>query len=125
MLLDSSAWIEFFEGVGKYKRVAEVLKSEENHTCIVTVAEVVNWCLRNNLESKIMEYIEGIAKGSKILNLTVEITAAAGRLNFERKKFEKNWGMLDSLILSTALFYNLRVLTKDPQFKDLPDVEML
>ena len=125
MLLDSSAWIEFLEGTEKSKKVVDVLKSEENYTCIVTIAEVVNWCLKNNLKTKITEYVEGIVKGSEILNLTMEIVTAAGKLNYERKKIEKNWGMIDSLILSTALFYNLKVLTKDAQFKDLPNVEML
>lgn len=125
MLLDSSAWIEFLEDAEKSKKVVDVLKAEENYTCIVTIAEVVNWCLKNNLETKITEYVKGIAKGSEILNLTMEIVTAAGKLNYERKKIEKNWGMIDSLILSTALFYNLKVLTKDAQFKDLPNVEML
>ena len=125
MLFDSSAWIEFFEGANKSKEVEEVLKSEEIYTCIVTIAEVVNWCLKNNIENKISDYIEGIRNGSTILNLNGQIVIVAGKLNYERKKMIKNWGMVDSLILSTALFYNLKILTKDSQFKDLSNVKIL
>lgn len=125
MLFDSSAWIEFFEGTEISKRVEEVLKSEENYTCIVTIAEVVNWCFKNNLESKISEYVEGIINGSTILDLNIQIVTVAGKLNYERKRTVKNWGMMDSIILATSLFYNLGILTKDSQFKDLPNVELL
>lgn len=125
MLLDSSAWIEFFKGTGKSERVGDALKSEESYTCIITIAEVVEWCLKNNLEGRISEYLEGIINGSTILDLNKQIVTIAGKLNHERKKAVKNWGMMDSLILSTALFYNLKVLTKDSQFKDLLNVELL
>lgn len=125
MLLDSSAWIEFFKGTEKSKRVEEVLKSEDNHTCIVTIAEVINWCLKNNLEIKLHEYVDGILKGSTVLDLNMQIITAAGRINYERKKNVKNWGMIDSMILATSLFYDLKILAKDPQFKDLPNVELL
>ena len=89
MLLDSSAWIEFFRGTDNCKKVENILTTEENFTSIVTFAEIVNWCLRNRLE------------------------------------IVKNWGMLDSFIVATSLFYNLKILTKDSQFKDLADAEML
>lgn len=124
MLLDTSAWIEFFQGTEKGREVKESLK-EENYTNIVTFAEMINWCLRNGLESKISSYIEGIKKGSEILDLDETIMTLAGRLNYERKKAVKNWGMLDSFILATSLLYNLKILTKDLHFKDLPNVEML
>jgi len=42
MLLDTSVWIEFFQGTEKSKKVEDILKTEENFTSIVTLAEVVN-----------------------------------------------------------------------------------
>jgi len=125
MLMDSSAWIEFFQGTDKSKVIENILKTEENFTSEITFAEIVNWCLRNNIEHKIREYIEGIKKGSKILELNESIIISAGELNFKRKKIVKNWGMIDSLILATALLYDLKILTNDSHFKDLGNVEML
>ena len=125
MLFDTSAWIEFFQGSNKAEKVKERLTTEENFTSIVTFAELINWCLKNNIENKINEYIEGIKSSSTILDLDETIVVAAGKINYERKKVVKNWGMLDSFILSTALVYNLKVLTKDTQFEDLPNVEII
>lgn len=124
MLFDTSAWIEFFQGTEKGKTVEEILKREENFTSIVTLSEAVNWCLRNKPD-KTKDYINGIKNGSRILDVSETIAVCAGKLNFERKKIAKNWGMIDSIILATAQIYNLKILTKDSGFKDLPNVEML
>ena len=125
MLFDTSAWIEFFQGTEKSKKVENALKTEENFTSIVTFAEIVNWCLKNNVQDKIRSYIEGINSGSAILELNEPIALVAGKLNYERKKIIKNWGMIDSIILATSQVYNLKILTKDSQFKDLLNAEIL
>ncbi len=125
MLLDTSAWIELFQESDKTAIVKNVLETEENFTSAITFAEIVNWCLKNNIDDKIIEYIGGIKKGSKILELDETIIISAGKINYDRKKIVKNWGMIDSFILATALLYNLKILTKDFHFKDLENVKML
>ena len=125
ILFDTSAWIEFFEGTDKSKAVEEIIKNVENYTSEITFAEIVNWCFKNQIEDKVVEYIGGIKKGSKILKLDEAIIISAGKLNFERKKIVKNWGMVDSLILATSLLYDLKILTKDSHFKGLENVEIL
>ncbi len=123
MILDSYAWIEFFQGTEKGKKVELVLKSTQSFTSIVTISEVINWSLRNNLDPNIfIGKIEGL---SKVIPLNKEIVILAGKINFDNKKKIKNWGMLDSFIYSTALTYNLKVLTGDNHFKNLNNVEML
>ena len=125
MLLDTSAWIELFQETEKTAIVKNVLETEDNFTSSITFAELVNWCLKNNKEDKITAYIEGIKNGSTVLDLNEAIIISAGKLNYERKKTIKNWGMVDSLILATALTYNLKILTKDNHFRDLENAEIL
>lgn len=125
MLLDTSAWIEFFQGTGKGKKVAESLRKEEAFTSIVSFAEITNWCLKNGLENLAVEYIGGIKKASTVLDLDETISVLAGKINRQRKQIAKNWGMLDSFIAATAAVYGLSILTKDSHFADLPNVEML
>src|SRR3989338_6979609 len=108
MLLDTSAWIELFQETEKTAIVKNVLETEDNFTSSITFAELVNWCLKNDKEGKIKAYIGGIKNGSTVLDINESIIISAGKLNYERKKTIKNWGMADSLILSTALFYNLK-----------------
>jgi predicted nucleic acid-binding protein len=123
MLLDTSAWVEFFEGTDKGKRVKTVLEQDKCYTSMVSLAEVTNWSLKENKETAFL--IDTITKLSTVINIDNEIAVLAGRLNFERKQRNKKWGMLDSLILATGMVYNLKLLAKDPDYKDLPDVEIL
>jgi hypothetical protein len=60
-----------------------------------------------------------------VIELDEDITVLAGRLNFERKKINKKWGMLDSFILASGSIYGFKILTKDGDFRDLPDIEKL
>ncbi len=125
MLFDTSAWIEFFQGTERGKKVQEPLKNEENFTCIVTFAELINWCLRNRLENKITSYIKTIKQGSELIDLDETMVTLSGRLNYERKMVVKDWGMMDSFILATSLVYDLKILTKDLHFKDLSNAVIL
>jgi predicted nucleic acid-binding protein len=125
MLLDSSAWVEFFQGAEKWETVGNILKTEENFTSAATFAELTEWCLRNNRQDMIKDYINAVKNASRIIDLEENIIIAAGRLNYERKKTTKNWGMMDSFILATSLIYNLKILTKDSHFRDLENAEML
>lgn len=125
MLLDTSAWIELFRGTKKGSKVMVILKTEQHFTSIVTIAEIVNFCFRNNMGNLVNHYIQGIKKASQIIDLDERIVTLAGRLNHERKKVVKEWGMMDSFILATSLLYNLKVLTKDSHFRDLENVEMI
>ncbi len=123
MLFDTSAWVEFFIKSEKGETVKSILKAKECYTSIVTLAEISNWAMKQNLDGK--ELAQFIVNSSKVLNLNFYMSFLAGELNFKRKKTVKNWGMIDSIILSTALFYDLKILTKDSHFKGLGNVEML
>lgn len=123
MLLDTSAWIEFFIGSEKGKRVKEVLYKNDCYTCIVSIAEVTNWALK---EDRGVEFlVKAIKQLSNIIELDDDIMVLAGKLNFERKKLNKKWGMLDSFILASGSIYELKILTKDNDFNDLSGVEIL
>ena len=123
ILLDSSAWVEFFIESEKGEVVKNILKTKECYTSIVTLAEISNWVMKHDLEGK--ELVQFIINSSKVLNLNYETSFLAGELNFKRKKIIKNWGMVDSLILATSLYYDLKILTKDSHFRDLENAEIL
>lgn len=125
MILDASAWIEFFLDTEKSQKVEDVIKEGNCFTSVVTIAEIANWCCRSGAENKIQAYVEGIKNNSQILGLNWTISMIAGKLNYERKKSGKKWGMIDSMIVATAQAYGLKVLTKDNGFRDLPEAQVL
>ena len=125
MLFDTAAWIEFFQGTDTGRIVEEKIIAGENFTSIVTFAEIVNWCFRTGIEDKSEYYLGIVKKGSQILHLNELISINAGKLNYERKKGGRKWGMIDSIIVATAQTYGLKILTKDNAFRDLPDAQVL
>ena len=125
MLLDTSAWIEFFRGTEKGEIVEKVLEKEKTFTSIVSLGEVAHWCLKHRLENRIGEYINGIKQASTILEVNQDVVMAAGKINFERKKTVKSWDMVDSIILATGSLYSLKILTRDIHFKGVHSVHLL
>ena len=125
ILLDTSAWIEIFQDTDKGKVVEQIVRNNETFSSAATFTEIVHWCWRNGLERRIMDYLDVIKKCSKVLPVSEEICIAAGMLNFERKRIKQKWGMLDSIILATAQKYGLKIVTKDHDYEDLPDTEVL
>jgi len=123
MIFDSFAWIELMKGTQKGEKAKQYLDKRTCYTSIVTLSEIVEWCLKLGKNPNFP--ISTIVSSSTILFLDKKISLLAGRINFERKKKIKNWGMLDSFILAVAMLYNLQILTGDEHFKDLPNVEML
>ncbi len=122
-LLDTSAWIEFFIKSAKGEKVKRHLETKNCYTSIVSVSEISNWAIKNKLDGReLTKHVMGL---TQVLDLNVKVAFLAGELNFQRKHINKNWGMLDSFILSTSQIYNLRILTKDMHFSDLQNAEIL
>ena len=124
MILDTSAWVELIEGTERGRVARSILEREESFTSLATIAELAQWCLRSGRED-VAPTVEDVKRSSRILPLTETISIVAGKLNHERKKGGKKWGMIDSIILATAQVYGLRILTKDYAFRDLPDARIL
>jgi predicted nucleic acid-binding protein len=123
MLLDTSAWIEFFTGSEQGEKVKQIIKKQNTYTSIASIAEITNWALKQKQDhAKLLKTIEQL---TTIINIDVDISTLAGELNFQRKKINKKWGMMDSFILATALTYKLNILTKDNDFKDLQNAKLL
>lgn len=122
-ILDTSAWIELFVDGKNGEGVKSRLAAEDCYTSSVSVAEITEWAIRGLKDPNTLVGI--IDSTTQIIDVGKEIASLAGRINFNRKKEVKNWGMADSLIAATAGLYNLRILTCDHHFVGLPMVDLL
>ena len=123
MLIDTSAWVEFLLGSRKGNRVRERINSEACYSSIVTIAELSNWVQRENQETE--RIIDAVKELSAVIGLDEDIAVLAGKLNFNRKKENRKWGMMDSMILATAEMYDMEILTCDDDFSDVSKVTVL
>ncbi len=123
MLLDTYSWVEFLIKSKKGEKVKGLLERQRCFTSVVSFSEITEWVLKQRLNPK--EFVKIVSELSEVISLDFDIAVLAGKLNYERKKTVKDWGMIDSLILATSLVYDLKIVTGDKHFKDLSNVEIL
>lgn len=122
-LIDSSAWIEYFEGSTEGEKVWNILKKENIYSLSLIIAEVVSKVKRSNKDSDLAYRI--ISSNSKILDITPEIAKEAGLLHAKIKKKVKNFGLVDALILVSARKLNAKILTRDMHFKEFNEAVLI
>jgi predicted nucleic acid-binding protein len=119
VVLDSFAWIEYFNGTSAGEKVQNLLETGRALTPAIVVAELSE--KHKRLNRGFGPKYDFVKARTSIVPLEEELARVAGELNFERKKRVKGWGLADSIILATARRSKSKVVTGDPHFKDLVD----
>jgi predicted nucleic acid-binding protein len=119
VVLDSFAWIEYFDGTSAGEKVQNFLETGRAVTPAIVVAELSEKHKRLNREFG--PKYDFVKARTSVVPLEEELARVAGELNFERKKKVKGWGMADSIILATARRAGSRIVTGDPHFRDLTE----
>ena len=122
-LLDTSAWVEYFKGSEKGKKVRALLAEAEIYTCAMTLAEISRWFTENNLPLE--QGIRQIKTNSILLDVEEPILVESGRTYVALRKIRPKMGLIDAIIYVTAARHNLTLITGDFDFNGLPNVEMM
>lgn len=119
-VVDSSGWLEYFEGGQNAKKFYLPIKEAEKlivpTICIYEISKVI---LRESDENHLLQALAAIQKG-RVIDLTPTISTAAAKISLKYKI-----PMADSVIYATARDYNATVWTQDIDFKDLPNVKYI
>ena len=119
VVLDSFAWIEYFNGTGAGEKVQNFLEIGLVVTPAIVVAELSEKHKRLNRDFG--PKYDFVKARTSVVPLEEELARVAGELNFERKKTVKGWGMADAIILATARRAGSQIVTGDPHFRDLTE----
>jgi len=114
MLLDTYAWVEYFNGTAKGGKVKKLLKEEQCFTCAISLAELSEWAMREKRGHE--KALQAVKKTSIIIGLDNDLLEAAGKINYGKKQKIKNFGMIDAIILAASKAYSLPVVTGDKHF---------
>ncbi|MBI2672020.1 PIN domain-containing protein [Candidatus Woesearchaeota archaeon] len=117
-LIDSSVWLAYFFN-GFY---TEIIDSEEIFLLsVLSLFEIKNKLVKSNIEMlKIRKSIDLIKKKSLVINLNEETAEKA--VEFSSKK---GLAAIDSLIYTTAILNNAKLITMDNDFRNLDNVLIL
>jgi predicted nucleic acid-binding protein len=115
VLIDSWAWVEYWKG-GKYARAAAtyIEADEEAVASTINLAEVFFWILKYYGEETAMRKISTMEKRCHMIPVEKRIAIEAAKA---RK--QHSLALADSLVYATAQEVGAKVVTGDPDLRDL------
>jgi len=122
-VLDSWAWIEYFDGTKIGEKVREHIKKDAVFTSAVTLTEVISKMKRRRLDAD--SAFDAITSVSKVILITEISAKEAGLIHAAVKASKSNFSFGDAYALQTARRLGAKVLTGDPDFKGIKEAEML
>lgn len=124
-VLDSWAWIEYFEGSSRGEKVKDIISDFRNEifTHSVSVAEIISKAKRNGKD--VDEIWMAITNNSKVLETIAEESKDAGITHTIVKSKNRNFSLADAYVLAAARKMKAKVVTGDIDFKNIPEVIML
>jgi len=123
-VIDSYAWIEYFEGSAKGRVVQKViLEKHEIITSAVTVAEVISRMKRKGFE--VDDIYLALTNLSQIEDTHALDAKDVGLIHAELRSKVKDFGLADAFVLAVAHQHDAKIITGDPHFKHMKNVIFL
>ncbi|MBS3079806.1 PIN domain-containing protein [Candidatus Pacearchaeota archaeon] len=124
-IIDSYAWIEYFLGSFKGEVLKKLFLDPKNKffTLECCLAEINGWAIKNNNDFSNLLLI--IKANSEILNLKEIDWILAGEERAKQRQNQKDFGLIDSVILVKQKEFDYKIITGDKHFKDLKKIIFL
>lgn len=123
MLLDTSAWVDFFKKTKRSQALIPLMQEEVLYTSEISLAELSDWCFKNGLESA--PFFAVVKRHSSVLKLPEAFFEGIGAFYNTQRNKKPKFGMMDALIAATALAHGLHIVTFDQDFQGLKDAIVL
>ena len=123
VLVDSSAWIEFFTEGPKAKKVMDFVEKankETYKTPSIVIYEVYKRIKTELNEDKANQAVAHISDSTEIITVTDRIALHAAEISIQ-----SGLAMADSIIKATAELNDAVLKTMDNHFKGLKEVEII
>ena len=124
-VVDTYAWIEYFEGTKAGERVRGIVENPENRlmTPAPMLAEIRSKFLREGRDPEPPSI--AVEEASEIVALDARLARAAGDEHARRRKTVRDFGMMHAFLLATAQARGATILTGDRHFKGVTGVDFL
>lgn len=123
-VLDTWAWVEYFQGSPEGARVRPLVEKAEAATCILSLAELSDLHARAKRPG-LDERLAFIASRGPILDVTRQAAARAGRTKWAQREKGHALGLGDAIIYEVAREHDLELVTGNVGFTGLDGVVMI
>lgn len=117
IILDSSAWLEYFAGTKNGEIFAEFAENFETLVvpaiCLYEVFKIIH----NQRDAASATIATDFMKNGIVVEINSDLCIKAAKISLEHKL-----PMADSLIYATSKIYDAKILTQDADFKGLENV---
>jgi len=124
-VIDSYAWIEYFISSKKGEKVKRLFLDETNQFVTVEccLAEIKGWSLKYNLEFE--QFFKIIRANSNIISISEHDWIHAAEEKFNQRRTQKDFGLIDAVILIKQKQLNCKVISGDKHFRNLKNTIFL
>ena len=123
IVFDTYAWIEYFLGSKKGENVKSILEEDNILTPSLVLVELSVKSAKEGWDFE--KHLEFIKSKSLIVGINGEIIKQAGGFYVAMRKKNPSFGLIDALIFLVAKEHQAKIITGDPHFKNLENVEFL
>lgn len=119
IVIDSSAWIEYFSGTEKGKQVRDHLNNAEGEifTTGLIVAEVTSKFLREN--QNISDLLQALKSIAKIVQFDFQMGTLSAEIFVKQRKTQTKFGLADAHVAAAAEIIQGKTITCDNDFNGL------
>jgi predicted nucleic acid-binding protein len=122
ILIDTSAWVDFFRGASKTADAVAML-IEKGHA---SICGVISYELIQGAKSEDEAlHLSGVLSGLHYIEMTPDLWIRAGNISAGLRRRGVTLPMSDLLIGAIALEHGLEVLTLDEQFASIPGLKLI
>ncbi len=121
--IDSSVWIEYFDGTSKGQLISQLIEKESLRTSILAMAEIADSFARDNRDCT--ELVEFVKSRSTIVQLSIPLSLRAAILKKSIRKQKPKFGLADAIHLATAEQERAILLTMDHDFQGTPNTKVV
>ena len=124
-IVDTHAWIEYFEGSKKAEKLHHLLLNEANEffTIECCLAEIKGWTLRKSKD--VSAVLSIVRANSRVIGVNEQDWLDAAEIRFEQRKSQKNFGLIDAILLAKQKEFRFKIISGDYHFKNLKNVIFL
>ena len=119
MFLDTSVVIGLFENEPESQRFQDIFRmtmGEQLYISVVQMSEISDWCIRNGHD--VSDLINTLKKLVNIMPVNEIICLKASQMKQEmRQKGIEKFGLMDAIILCSAMSLKQKLLTTDTDYR--------
>jgi predicted nucleic acid-binding protein len=124
-VVDAFAWVEYLAATPLGARARAIVEDEENDilTAALSVSEIVSRAQREGRDGRrAAELVEG---ASVVVPRDFTLAVTSGIIHEEKRRQVRDFPHGDGAILAVAKRLKAKVLTGDPHFREMENVEFL